>query len=238
MKRIATAAVVIAALLTAVGCSSPKTTSTPATGSTPASGSPAASAQPAGSLGSFPKVKPDSANEKTVASKYDAYFASYEKFSQPNATAANRLYAPKAGEKPQFIGYAVTAYSPKDAKGLYGALQVVVTGDHVQMFGSSQFAADLEYGQNKFSDGVLTFRSSYDAQQSDPKLTPASAGEKNAVEVASAWVEKNLGTLGYAPGDVALTGYVLFWGGKPDADKSLYLLVQPGSDLVQASWRG
>jgi hypothetical protein len=237
MKRIGWVALVVLALLVVAGCSGPKAASTSG-GPSGGSGAAPSTADQNGTLDAFPQVVPASPNEKAVAGKTDAYLASYVKYNTPNATAQNPLYTPPAGQKAQFIGYAVTAYSPKDAKGEYGATQIVVTGSHVQQFGTSQLIPDLAVGQNVAIDKLLKRRSTYDAKQSDVKRTPVSAGEKNAVEVAKAWVSKNLASAGYSPNDVAITGYVLFWGTKPSANKSLYLLVQPDSDLVAAAWSG
>jgi hypothetical protein len=239
MKRTALATVLIVAALATAACAgtgSKGSVSGAGAGGTSSSGG-SSGAQPAAVLDSFPTVSPESPNEKAVASKIDAYYASYVKINKPNATASNPIYTPPAGVKAQFIGYAVTAYSPKDAKGQYGALQVVVTGDHIQMFGSSQMAADLALGQSTAMDNVLKRRSKFNQRSFDKARQTVSAGEKHAVEVVKAWVAKNLAGLGYAPSDVALTGYVLFWGEKPDAAKSLYLLVQPDSILVQGTWR-
>lgn len=227
MKRTILLVAAIAAAIAVAGCSSPKGAKPSASGS----GSQAA-ATASDVLDSFPQVTPESPNEKAVASKYAAYYASYVKFMGPTAQPDNPLYKAAAGERPQFIGYALTAFSPKDAKGMYGSVHVVVTGDHVQTLGASYRAADMALGQTPGLDAVLKNRSGFDARKFATVHRPVSAGEKHAVDVMKAWVEKNLAGLGYSPNDVAIVGYVLFWGEKPSANRTLYLVVQPDNTVA------
>lgn len=231
MKRTILLVAAIAAALAVAGCSSPK-------GAKPSAskGGSQAAATASDVLESFPQVTPESPNEKKVASRYAAYYAAYVKSSESIAQPENPLYKTKPGEQPQFIGYTVTAYSPRDAKGTYGAVQMAVTGDHVQLDGTVERAADAALGQTAALDALLKRRSDFNAKANDPNWKPVSAGEKHAIDVMKAWVSKNLAGLGYSPDDVAITGYILFWGEGPSASRNLYLVVQPDSDFVAATW--